>query len=497
MMTVNSGKKSINAKIAAGIMALSIAGLAFYASVERAGAQPPEKTGIEAITAEINAALRSSALEGAGASIAVIDLATSKTIYTHNPDHLLIPASNMKIITAAAALDILKPEYRFKTEVYVDSLRNGVIEGNLYLKGYGDPILMDEQLWTIARDVAYRGARQVTGSVFADDTFFDDQRYGRGWGELGPEAFNAPIGALSLNFNTFVVTAVPGPRVGQPPRVFLMPPDKHLEITNRAQTSANGQARIRVIEVADKVNAYDVVGSVPINSEGATVRRNIGDPGLYTAGSFEAYLMGWGIATSGKIGRKPAPKGATLLTTYQSPPLSQAIWSMGKISNNFVSEQILKTMGAETAPEGKPRVGTFEGGVQTVQKFLTGLGIAPDSYVMVDGSGLSRLNRLTARQLATVLSYVYKNPSFRPEFMTSLGIGGVDGTVEDRFQNGALRRRVRAKTGHLNGVNSISGYLETEKGAMIAFSIIFNDFRGYHSTVERVEERILTILSRY
>lgn len=497
MMTVNSQKNPIRTKIAAAVLLIATTLLPFPAPMEQAGAQPPAKVTPETINAEINSVLNSSALEGAGAGVVALDLATGKVIYAHNADRRLIPASNMKIITAAAALDVLKPEYRFKTEVYVDSFKNGVIEGNLYLKGYGDPILMDEQLWTIARDVAYRGVVQLTGSVLADDFYFDDQRYGRGWGELGPEAFNAPIGALSLNFNTFVITAVPGPRAGQPPRVFLMPPDKHLEVTNRAQTSAGGAARIRVVEVADKVNAYDVIGYVPIGSDITTVRRNVGDPGLYTAGSFEAYLMSWGIVTPGKIGRKQAPKSAWLLNTYQSPPLSQAIWSMGKISNNFVSEQILKTMGAEATPEGKPKVGTFEGGVQVVQKYLNGLGIAPDSYVMVDGSGLSRLNRLTPRQLATVLSFVYKNPSYRPEFIASLGVGGVDGTVEDRFQNVTFRRRVRAKTGHLNGVNAISGYLETDSGAMLAFSIILNDFKGYHSSVERLEERILATLSRY
>lgn len=446
---------------------------------------------------EINAILSSEMLNGAVFGIEVREPGSNTVLYARDAERLLIPASNMKIITASAALDILKPEYTFKTEVYVDGLRNGIVEGNIYLKGYGDPLLTDENLWTIARDTAYRGVNKISGKVIGDDSYFDAERYGKGWGDIGPEAYNAPIGALSLNFNTFVVTVVPAGAAGAPPKVFLMPPDRHLEITNRAVTTASGSARIKVVEVPNKVNAYEVIGQVPLGKEVTEVRRTVGDPGLYTAGSFEAYLMSWGVSVSGEIARGTVPSNARLLFTYKSPPLYQAVQAMGKFSNNFVSEQILKTIGAETAGAGGPKIGTAEGGIKAVEGYLSKLGVPQNAYVIADGSGLSRKNRLSPRAINTVLVHVYKNPHYFPEFLASLSIGGVDGTVGERFKENNLRRMFRAKTGHLNGVNALSGYLQTDSGAILVFSMIFNNFSCTHSAVERIEEKILLALRRY
>lgn len=446
---------------------------------------------------EINSILSSDILNGAIFGIEVRDLDSNTILYAKSADRLLVPASNMKIITASAALDILKPEYTFKTEVYVDNIRNGIVEGNIYLKGYGDPLLTDENLWTIARDVTYRGINKITGSIVGDDSYFDNKRYGQGWGNIGPEAYNAPIGALSLNFNTFVITVVPAGTVGAPPKVFLMPPDRHLEITNRAVSIASGSARIRVVDVPNKVNAYEVIGQVPVGGDITEVRRTVGDPTLYTAGSFEAYLMSWGVSVSGNIAQGPVSSNARLLFTYKSPPLYQAVQAMGKFSNNFVSEQILKTMGAETSPVGKPKIGTAENGIRAVEGYLSKLGIASNGYVIVDGSGLSRRNRLSPNTINTVLVHVYKKLQYFPEFLASLSIGGVDGTVEERFTNENLHRRFRAKTGHLTGVNALSGYLQTDSGSLLVFSMIFNNFNCTHSNIERIEERILLSLRRY
>lgn len=486
-MKIKFAKIAITAAITAVIMMF----LASHSASQQGRPLPSQ------IQNEINTILSSDVLNGAVFGIEVRDLNSNTVLYAKSADRLLIPASNMKIITASAALDILKPEYTFKTEVYVDNIRNGVVEGNIYLKGYGDPLLTDENLWTIARDITYRGINKITGTIVGDDSYFDNERYGQGWGDIGPEAYNAPIGALSLNFNTFVVTVVPAGTVGAPPKVFLMPPDRHLEITNRAITTAGGGARIRVVDVPNKVNAYEVIGQVPLGGGITDVRRTVGDPTLYATGSFEAYLMSWGVSVSGNIAKGVVPSNARLLFTYKSPPLSQAVQAMGKFSNNFVSEQILKTMGAETTEPGKTKIGTAEGGIRAVAGYLSRLGVSPNSYVMADGSGLSRKNRLTPNTINTVLVHVYKNPQYFPEFLASLSIGGVDGTVGDRFKEDSLQRRFRAKTGHLTGVNALSGYLQTDSGELLAFSMIFNNFNCTHSTIERVEEKILLALRRY
>lgn len=477
--------------------ALPVALLAIVSIKVRSAPSEVNPAKLQAIASKIDTVLTTKTLRTAGVGIFVRDLATGKVIYSHNPDKKLIPASNMKIITAATALEFLKPEYRFKTEVYVDvPQKNGIVEGNIFIKGYGDPLLVDENLWAIARDVAYGGISKITGNVYADDLYFDDGRYGKGW-KAGWESYYAPSGALSLNFNTFVVTVVPAAKAGSPPKVFLMPPNRHLEVVNRARTVSSGRARIEVVKTPEKVNSYSVIGQISVGNGPETVRRSIGDPGLYTAGSFEAYLSSWGVATSGKIGRKDVPENARLIISYESPPLSRVIMSMGKVSNNFVSEQILKTLGAEYTPEGKPKKGSSEMGIRVVAGYLKKLGIKPGTYVIADGSGLSRLNRVTASQINTVLVRMYRMPYYRPEFIASLGVGGVDGTIEDRFRKEPLKRRVRAKTGHLNGVNTLSGYLLTDSGRTLAFSILVNNFNGYHSSVERLQEKILLALNGY
>ena len=451
------------------------------------------------ITKSASRLSRSSAVSGSRMSIEVIDMTSGKVLYSNGENRRLIPASNMKLLTSATALSLLRPDYQFRTEVWMDGpIKKGVVKGNLYIKGYGDPSLVDEHLWTIARDVAYRGILQIDGKIIADDSYFDRNQHGVGWGKIGSEAYYAPISALSLNFNTFVVTASPANKVGAPPKLFYMAPDKHLKLINRAMTvGGKGKSRIKVLDIKNKVNSYEVVGTVPVRSKTEEVRRTVGDPALYTAGSFEAYLISWGVAVSGSIDRGKVPKGATLLIERESEPLSQIIWDMGKFSNNFIAEQIVKTLCARHGQEGKRTPASTACGLKVMEQFLEKLEIEPGNYTIKDGSGLSRSNRISARQINKVLVAMYNDPVLWPEFAASLAVAGVDGTLEERFINSPLRGKVRAKTGHLTGVNALSGYLPTARGRMLAFSMIFNDFPGYHSSVEEVEERILEAFARY
>ncbi len=453
----------------------------------------------EALSKSIGRLLSNKAVRGGRISIEIRDAQSNKVLYSRGADRLSIPASNMKIITAAVALSKLHPWYRFRTEVWADGpIRNGVLHGNIYLKGYGDPSLVDEYLWTLARDVAYRGIYEIRGKVIADDSYFDDKLYGEGWGKIGSEAYFAPISALSLNFNTFVVTANPASKVGAPPKLFYMPPDKHLKLVNRAMTvSRKKRGLLKVVNSNTGVNCYEVVGSIPMGSKTREIRRTVGDPALYTVGSFEAYLVSWGVIISGEIAKGKVPQGAKLLLTRESEPLSRIVWAMGKMSNNFVAEQILKTLCAQKGPKEKSAPANTACGIKVVKDFLDRIGIEPGSYAMVDGSGLSRQNRLSARQVSKVLVAMSHDLQVGPEFTASLSIAGVDGTLEERFLKSSLKGMVRAKTGHLTGVNALSGYMPSRRGRLLAFSMIFNAFPGYHSTVERIEQRILEAVARY
>ncbi len=440
----------------------------------------------------INTLLSVDPLENANYGVEIREAESGKVIYSKNPDKLLTPASNMKLVTGAAALSGLGRSFRFLTEVYAEGdIERGVLKGDLYLKGYGDPSLVDERLWILARDVAYSGIKQIRGKIIADDTYFDGVLHSEEWGNIGPEAYYAPISALSLNFNTFVVTANPASRAGRPPKLFYMPPDKHLRLVNRALTvNGNGRCNLKVVENPERVNSYEVVGTIPVNSETTTIRRTIKDPALYTAGSFEAYLASWGVKVGGEITKGEVPKKAKLIAIRKSEPLSEIIWSMGKISNNFVAEQVLKTMCAEN-DSSETDSATADCGIKVVEKYLEGLDIKPESYIMVDGSGLARDNKLTPSVINRVLLAMYRNPNLWPEFAAGLSVAGIDGTLEKRFLDSPLKGKLRAKTGHLMGVNSLSGFMPTKKGKMLVFSMMFNDFAGYHSSVEEVQRLIL------
>jgi len=489
-------KTVANKGIGALIMALF---LCFTVSPTFVAGEKAENVSPKQIVNTISRLLSHKHLRGAGMSIEIREVKSGKVLFSTGARKTLIPASNVKIVTAAAALSKLGPGYKFRTEVWVDGpIWGGVVRGNLYLKGYGDPLLVDEYLWTLARDIAYRGIFEVRGKIIADNTYFDDKLYGEGWGKIGPEAYYAPANALSLNFNTFVVTANPGGKVGSPPKIFYMAPDKHLKLVNRARTvRGRGKSLLKVIGVEKGVNSYEVVGTIPIKSEAVEIRRKVDDPALYTVGSLEAYLVSWGVVTSGLIEKGKVPADAKLLLTRESKPLSGMVQAIGKMSNNFVAEQIIKTLCAEHGTKEKGSPATTVCGLKVVEDFLSKLDIEPGSYTMADGSGLSRKNRFSAQQLNKVLSAMYRYERAWPEFVAGLSIAGVDGTLDDRFLKSPLKGLMRGKTGHLNGVNTLSGYVPSKRGEILAFSMLLNNFPGYHSTVERIQERILEAVARY
>lgn len=452
------------------------------------------------LSKRLDAILASKALNGAQVSVCVSNLATNKVIYSKNHKLKLIPASNMKIVISAAALTMLKPNFKFKTEVYATaSTRAGVLNGDLYIKGYGDPYLIDEELWIIARDVAYRGVKEILGRIVADESYFDTVRFGKGWGEVVSDPYFAPTGALSINFNTFVVDVIPGGAQGVKAKLRLMPPARHIFILNKVYTvAAGGSTSVIIEEDGEEGNSYVARGQVGIKHSRLTIRRTIREPGLYAASAFAAYLNSWGVKTSGKISRGVKPPRAYRLVIHYSRPLSKILYAVNKLSNNFITEQLLKTLGAKFGKhkKGEPP-GTTAKGINVVAGFLKKLGINEDEYIMADGSGLSRDNRFPSIAFVKLLTYMHKEHTISPEFEASLGTGGVDGTIEKRFKSPKLRRRVRAKTGHLDGVNTLSGYLYTKKGKKLAFSILINDFKTSHRAVEKVEQDFLLALSGY
>ena len=422
---------------------------------------------------QIDGALGDPLLAGAKGGVAVNDVDSGKLLYGKNEAQLFNPASNTKLFTTAAALAMLGPEYRWKTIVYTDgALAGGELKGRLYLKGHGDPTLVIEDLWRVVSELWSMGVRKVSGDLAVDDTFFDDVRLGPGFDQkLEDLPFRAPNGALSLNYNAVGVHILPGPSDGAPARVVIDPQTPYFAVTNEARTVAVGRTLLTV-ESRDAPEHTEILvkGRIRLGDPGQTQLRRVTHPDLYAANAFRELCARRGIKITGSVVRAATPSGARALSAHYSQPLGVAVRDVNKRSNNFMAEQILKTLGAETV--GRP--GTWQKGLDAVASFLERLGINRADYKMVNGSGLYDTNRFSPSQLVKLLSTAYKDFRFASDFIGSLALAGADGTIGHRMEGGLAERFVRAKTGTLQGVSCLAGYAGAPGHAPIAFAIFMN-----------------------
>ncbi|HEY2743217.1 MAG TPA: D-alanyl-D-alanine carboxypeptidase/D-alanyl-D-alanine-endopeptidase [Polyangia bacterium] len=423
---------------------------------------------------QIDAALGGPELARAKVGVDVVDIDSGKILYARNDAGLFNPASNVKLFTTAAALAILGPEYRWKTVVYADApISGGELKGRLYVKGFGDPSLVVEDLWKIVTDLYATGLRKVSGDLVVDDTFFDAVRVGPGFDQKQEDLpFRAPNGALSLNYNAVGVHVLPGAGDAAPARVVIDPQTPYFTIVNDARTVASGRTNVTVEarETPDHTE-LKVAGRIRVGDEDVVALRRVAHPDLYTANALRELLARRGIKIAGNIVRDAAPSTAHALTAHYSQPLGVVVRDVNKHSNNFMAEQILKTLGAETG--GRP--GTWQKGIDAVAGFLERLGIARKDYKMTNGSGLYASNLFSPAQLTTLLRVAYKDFRFAADFIGSLALAGADGTVSHRMEGGLAERYVRAKTGTLAGVSCLAGYAGAPGHAPLAFAIFMND----------------------
>ena len=426
----------------------------------------------------------------------VADVAEEKVLFDSGGEQLLIPASNVKLVLAAAALSALGPTYSFPTEILSDRPPSaaGVLSGNLYLKGYGDPVLVSEQLWLLAWALKHLGISEIRNDLIADDGTMLQDPLSYEWNpEEVSRAYTAKPGALSLNFNTVQVTVEPAREKGAPPRIQLDPDSAHLIIDNQATTALPGTGsplRIRVL-ASDHREALQVRGSVPLGAARVTLYRGVDQPALYTARVFAEFLKEAGISLKGVVREGTAPPGADLLYTHRSKPLSLILQDMNKWSNNFIAEQLLRTLGRELY--GSP--GTREKGLRALRDYMAGIGIETNSYQLQDGSGLSRENRLSAAELVSVLEAAVNTSPWHAEYMASLGLLGLDGVVERRFSASPARGLLRVKTGFLQGVRALSGYGKSAEGKILAFSFLWNGSSCSSGDLDGVQADLAVILS--
>jgi serine-type D-Ala-D-Ala carboxypeptidase/endopeptidase (penicillin-binding protein 4) len=405
-------------------------------------------------------------------SIRAVNLTTSQTILDINGDALLIPASTTKLVTSATALLRLSPHYRFRT-VFLSSapVRHGVLEGDLYLKGYGDPVLVLEEAWLLARGLRKQGVQSVRGDLIGDDSYFDKELRRADWPDAkGQQAFNAKIGALSVHFNSVSAVVTPGSQPGDPVEVTMEPASTYVTIRNTALTAQHGHGVTLTRVEQESGDLLQVEGSLTAGSEPQTVHRNISHPSLHATTAIFELLQREGVQIAGRPRTGQTPPGAREVYVHQSKSMYQIIDDLHKYSNNFIAEQILKTLGAETY--GPP--GSWGKGLTVVAEVLESLGIRRGSYTMADGSGLSRLNRLSAAHLVTLLMRVAQDFRVQAEYLASLLTPGGEGHRSRRFQGSDFAHRARVKTGSLEDVSALAGYVGRAGGEIIAFAVLLN-----------------------
>ncbi len=449
---------------------------------------------------ELKEILNAPELRNAFAGVHIRSLKDDHTIFDHNAGKLFNPASNMKLLTTAAALWHLGPSYRFKTIAKRDKvMKNGVLQGNLYIRGEGDPTLVTEELFGFVNEIALRGIRRVEGHLVLDDSFFDNVSEGPGWEqEHSDRAYAAPVGALSANFGTFTLRVFPNEARGRPAHVELWPPVPSIQVVNSAYTRGwKSRTRLWVGTTSDKDGKIRVTvrgGIGRDRTEGVIIRRRVHNPVLHAGEMILAMLKMRGVSVRRGIKFGQIPKnGVTYVATHWSRPLGELVSTLNKYSNNFIAEQILKTLGAEL-DEGP---GSWASGNRAIRSFLLELGVKDGTFVIGNGSGLNDINRITPAQLTKLLSAMYHRFEVGPEFVASLAVAGNSGTIVGRFENSPAVSRLRAKTGSLTGVSALSGYVVTQNNDVLAFSVLMNDYPGRARRMWEIQDRIGIALARF
>ena len=294
--------------------------------------------------------LSNSCLRKNNYGIKIYSLDRGETLYEIRSKKLLIPASNAKVITTAVALKYLGPNYRFSTQIYTDGiLENQVLKGNLYIKGSGDPKLVTEQLWLLVNELRNLPLKQIKGNIIGDDSFFDKKKRIKTWiKNPGAQAYEAPLGSLSFNFNTTKVYVSPGRKVGDQPEIVIEPENEYIKLENNARTLKPGRRKRLIVNRVDKED-HDLItisGGINLGQPRAKYFLNITKPTEYTLNIFKSYIALAGIKFDGKLLKGKLPENALELYTHEGEPLALALRGLNKFSNNFVAEQILKTIAA-------------------------------------------------------------------------------------------------------------------------------------------------------
>ncbi|MEN1967117.1 D-alanyl-D-alanine carboxypeptidase/D-alanyl-D-alanine-endopeptidase [Lentibacillus sp. N15] len=439
-------------------------------------------------------------LSGALVGISVRSARSGDVLYEHLGDTRLRPASNLKLLTAASALSVLGEDYTFPTELRSNGpIKGNKLHGNLYLKGKGDPTLLPEDFNSFAKKLRKMGVKAITGDIIGDDSWYDKVR-------LSPDLiwsdeqyyYGAQISALTASpdddydAGSVIVDVQPGDAAGRKPVVSVTPDTDYVKMVNKAKTVAAGEEEDITIERGHGANVITIKGTMPVGSADVREWMAVWEPTQYALDLFKQALKKNGISWTGDVKRGKIPSGTKKLFAHHSTPLSKLLIPFMKLSNNTHAEILVKEMGRVEYGQGN-----WEKGLAAMKETLTDIGLNPDTMVIHDGSGISHVDLIPPNEITRLLYHVQKKDWFASYF-DALPIAGEEkrmtgGTLRNRMQD--LQGKVHAKTGTIDGVSTLSGYVEISDGSMLVFSIMLNNLLDEEKG-PAIEDRLIEIIAQ-
>jgi len=481
---------------------------------------------IAELQSRIGEIVRQPALEPGFFAVKIVSLDTGNVIFEQNANKFVRPASNMKLYTVAAALDRLTPDYHFITSVYAkEQPDKGTIKGDLIVYGRGDPSIAArfnnsdyfKGISDLADRIVAAGVKRVKGDLVGDESYFNGAPLGSGWewDDL-TWSYGAQVSALTVNDNAIDLTVKPGEKVGAPVVVSTGPPATFMTIANRATTSARGSKGDLNIFRGLGANTLEITGSMPLGDNGFTGSVAIPDPALAFVSMLRDALVKREVKIDGRVRRVDARSGGSIvasplmapvqltnipqqpapveIASLQSPAFSLIAAQTLKPSQNLYTELILRTLGKVAG--ANPGQTNEDAGLEVVKNFLRQAGAGENDLVLSDGSGLSRNDMISANSTVQLLTFMTKHRYF-PTFRDALPIAGVDGTLRNRMKGTAAEGNLRAKTGTLSSVASLSGYVTTATGEHLAFSMMLNNYPDANAVRRESIDAIAILLASF
>lgn len=458
---------------------------------------------------DIEVLLATKNLDETQVGIKIFSIDNNDVVFSRNAEKNFVPASTLKLITTSTALAYLGKDFTYNNKLYLDGVikDNGEFVGNIIIRGSGDPTLSlefykSENLifddWVSKLDSL--GIKSIKGNIIGDDNYFDDEYYPSGWAwEDMKYSYSAQVGSLTVFDNSITVKLTSADKINEMAKISLSPNSDFVRIVNNVKTVSEASTKEVSFEREAITNFFEFFGTVPYDPQKKDTVVNeiaIDNPTLYYLSNFSDHLHHFNIRFRGALididdwNETPVYFRINQVFDKPSKPLIDILEYVNRKSNNLTAEIILKTIGKEYGG-----VGSFLSGIKLEKKFISNF-YENNDYNIVDGSGLSRLNFISPNLMTNLLIYMYKS-DFKAAIINSLAQPGKPGTLERRMRNSVAQNRVFAKTGSMNGISNIVGYVVTESGETFTFALYFNNFNLPPTEINNLQDLIIMRLASF